>query len=55
MSLGLSFLWPFLWPVVGPVVLCALLFVVFGLSRRRRGAGCGSCTTECPAKEIRHD
>lgn len=39
-----------------PVLGCALLFAVFGVMRRgrEREAGCDTCTTECPAKELRH-
>jgi hypothetical protein len=32
---------------------CALLFAVYGLLRRGRGAGCGSCETACPSKETK--
>jgi len=43
-------------PPLLAVLACSLLFVVYGLLRRgrARGEGCSSCTTECPAKEIRH-
>jgi hypothetical protein len=42
--------------LVLPVLACALLFAVFGLMRRgrEREQGCSTCTTECPAKELRH-